>query len=794
MKWPGSLAAPYPPLPAPLAALAALFLPLAALFLPLAALFLPLCGASPALAQEVDLDTTRVVPLPVIEVSTSRAGARAGVAVSRLTRPVIRALDWGQDTPMALATQPGAYAYSDAGNGIGYSYLTLRGFPQRRISVLVNGVPLNDPESHEVYWIDHPDLLSSTSELRIQRGVGPALYGAAALGGSVNVETSPFGNEPGMSATFGAGSFATRRLVLEGDSGPLPAGWNLYGRYARVETDGYRDNSWSRLWSYTLAARRVIGHQSFRVDLYGGPEETHLAYLGIPPEYLNGEVTGNADRDRRFNPLTYDGERDHFFEPHYELIHSWAPTALVTLTNTLFWYDGRGYYDEQRPGVALADYRLPSIATLDTTLYPRSDYRRDANGVLVRDAQGRALVDTFDVTRRREVINRHYGWLPRARFAHGAGALTIGGELRFHDGRHIGTVIAGDPLPPGSANPATYYDYHPRTLASALYAREEWALPHALQITGDLAWRHAGYALRGDRFDGVRFDQRYDFGAPRLALSWQPAHAWQAFAAYGYGSREPALRDLFDAEGVGAVPLFRHVDIANGVIRDPLVRPEHVQDYELGGGWNAGRSSLAANLYRMDFRDELVFAGQFDTDLGYPILGNAARSVHQGLELAATTGCRFGRALDAMLEGNATFARNRFVDFRERYGPTPADEVVYDGKPLGFVPAVMANVAARLSWHGLSARLENQYAGRQFVDNTGTASLSIAPHTVWNAALSAAGRVLGTSTTATLRGFNLGNLRYATSGYLDYDTQGNLVPTVIPAATRSFLAELRVDW
>src|ERR1041385_2281266 len=194
-----------------------------------------------------------VVQQPVVEVSTSRVTERTPQAASRLKREDLVKLDWGQDAPMPLATQPGAFAYSDAGNGIGYSYLTLRGFPQRRISVLVNGVPLNDPEAHEVYWIDHPDLLSSTSELRIQRGVGPALYGAAALGGSVNVETAPFGSTPGMSATIGGGSFSTRRLVLEGDSGPLASGWNLYGRYARVETDGYREQSWSRLWSYTLA-------------------------------------------------------------------------------------------------------------------------------------------------------------------------------------------------------------------------------------------------------------------------------------------------------------------------------------------------------------------------------------------------------------------------------------------------------------------------------------------------------------------------------------------------------------
>jgi outer membrane receptor for Fe3+-dicitrate len=196
----------------------------------------------------------------------------------------------------------------------------------------------------------------------------------------------------------------------------------------------------------------------------------------------------------------------------------------------------------------------------------------------------------------------------------------------------------------------------------------------------------------------------------------------------------------------------------------------------------------------MDFRDELVFAGQYDTDLGYPITGNAARSVHQGVELAGAISRRLERGTELALDGNLTLADNHFIEYRESYGPTPADQVVYDGKPLGFSPGTMANAGARASWKGLSARVEAQVAGRVFVDNTGTDASSIAPHTVWNGAVSAAGHVAGARTTLTLRGFNLGDLRYATTGYMDFDSRGALVPHVMPAATRSWLLEARVDW
>jgi len=237
----------------------------------------------------------RVVPIAGVEVSTARAGERAPIARTVLDRGALARLNWGQDTPMALASLPGAYAYSDAGNGVGYSYLTIRGFPQRRISVLVDGVPLNDPESHEVYWIDHPDLLASAAEVQVQRGVGSALYGAASLGGSVNLEIAPFTETPGASAVISYGSWETKRLMLEMNSGRLAGGWNFYGRYSRVESFGYRDQSWSRLWSYALAARRVSGAHALRVSLFGGPE---MAIFLCEKQTFHGVPEGIAKFER----------------------------------------------------------------------------------------------------------------------------------------------------------------------------------------------------------------------------------------------------------------------------------------------------------------------------------------------------------------------------------------------------------------------------------------------------------------------------------------------------------------
>jgi len=733
----------------------------------------------------------RVVPLPGVEVSTTRPGATAPIARTTVTRDELLRDNTGLDTPMLLAKLPGAYAYSDAGNGIGYSYLSIRGFPQRRISVLVNGVPLNDPGSHEVYWIDHPDLLASTREVELQRGVGSALYGAASLGGSVNIETSPFTEAREARVAVDAGSYDTKRLALEMNSGRLDGGWNFYGRYSRIESQGYREQSWSRLWSYALSARHDTGAQSWRANLYGGPEETHLAYIGVTPDYLAGQVTGDVGRDRRFNPLTYANERDHFFEPHYELIHTWAPRAGLALTQTLYEFNGKGWYDEQRAAQDLAGYRLQPWTTTDTTLFARDYYAQDGTGAIAVDGSNRATVVRADLVRRRTVVNRNYGWVPRLRIDHGRGALTVGGELRAADGRHYGAVIEGSGLPPGTPPDAAYYDVHPRTMNAGVFAREEWRLAPALTTTADLAWRHIGYHMRGDAFDGVRFDQSYDFVNPRLGVSWTARPGLATFASWSHGRREPAFSELYNAEDFGSLPLYRVIDAPNHVYRDPLITPETVDDWELGASWGTGAVAASINAFHMDFRDELV-PYQFIADLGTYSFRNAARSAHRGIELAARAAHTVGPVRLAV-DGNATLSRNRLKRDREIYGP--GIEVSFDGNPIAGFPDQIVNLGARATWKALTAGADVRAAGRIQLDNTGLREASIAPHTTLDLlAEASAPSFAGADARIGVRVSNVTNRRYETGGWMDYDATGSYVPFRIPAAERTVTVQLRLAY
>jgi iron complex outermembrane receptor protein len=396
-------------------------------------------------------------------------------------------------------------------------------------------------------------------------------------------------------------------------------------------------------------------------------------------------------------------------------------------------------------------------------------------------------VDRADLVRHREVTNRHYGWVPRARLTHAHGTFTVGGELRLHDGHHVGSVVSGSGLPPGTEPGLGYYDFHPRTLAAGLFGREEWDVTDALRVTADLAWRHQEYAMRGDRFDGVAFDQHYDFALPRLALAWTASPALSAFASLAYASREPALGDLYKGESVGNSALIR-----NG---RPLVRPEHVTDAELGGTWRSERASATLNLFRMNFTDELVSAGQFDTDLNEPITGNAARSIHQGAELSATLALPAGEAR-IELDGNATLSDNHFVRYTEHWGPAASDEIDYDGKALGFFPAAMANAGGRVLWRGLTLGASAAYADRIYVDNSETKAFSIPPRTVIDALVGVRRAVGQQRVEASLRVLNVFDREYATGGWVDYDptTPGNWTPWLTPAATRNWIASVRVEW
>ncbi len=749
----------------------------------------------------------RPVPVPLVEVTTTRATERgSAVAFTDLDRKTIQERYWAQDVPMLLAETPGVYAYSDAGNGIGYSYVKIRGFPQRRVAVTINGIPLNDPETHEVYWVDHPDLVSSGQSLQVQRGVGSALYGASAVGGSVNLETVSIPPERRISIQAGAGSYDTKRFSLEYESGLLDNQYSLTGRYSRIESQGYRELSWSRLWSYYLSAARIDPWITSRLNLYGGPEQLHLAYYGVDRSYLDGALTRDAKQDRRLNPLNWRNETDNFFEPHYELIQDVKLGERTALTSSTFYFPGKGYYDDFPYGPQSFDSRhLPTFEVDSDSLYPASYYATDSTGAPAVQPDGRFLVIGSDMTQRLWVRNRHMGWVPRARYSHGKGELTVGGEWREHEGRHWGELTWSQALPLGTEPNHVFYDYTGRVRSLSGFAQEGYLLRADLKLTGSLQWRQTRYAIGKDRYSGYDFHLTYSFLNPRVGLNWNATERWNVFGNYAHTKTEPTLSEIYQADDPTAVPLFRVVDVANHVYEDPLIHPELLSDYETGVGYRNGNSYLKLTGFKLDFRDEIVPNGQI-TSLGVPITGNAARSAHEGVEVEG------GWAHPSGLEvsGNVSLSRNRFRDYREYVDSTTVND--FGGNTIAGFPSRLANVTLGYRRGGARMALTLNEVGRQYLDNSednrkdlalrnapGYQKKLIEEHAVLNGLISldlngiTRRRLLDArALTLEIRGMNLTDLRYETAGYFD-PVYTNL-PYFIPAATRNIFVGLKADF
>ncbi|HHQ47947.1 MAG TPA: TonB-dependent receptor, partial [Acidobacteria bacterium] len=597
-----------------------------------------------------------------VEVTANRAVAgQTPVTLSNVTREQIDRSYWGQDVPVFLSQVPGFYAYNDNGNGIGYSYFTLRGFDMRRTAVSLNGVPLNDAESHGVFFIDLADFLSTTEDIQVQRGVGTSAYGGSAIGGSVDLATRHPLTEPRLRATFLGGSWDTYRYNLEYDTGLSSNGWAATFRLSKIDTQGYRDQSWVNMWNVYANVEHYGERSSLRLTLFGGPEETHLAYYGISKDYLDGKITGDRRRDRRYNPLTWPGEIDHFLQPHFQLQHIFQVNPDLTLENTLFLFTGNGYFKQYKTDRWMPEYGLPPFESPDG-----------------------GLIEYTDLIRKREIDEWDTGWIGQALWHHlgGRGTLRGGVALRLHNGHHWGTVEWAEHYPPDLPPGHRYYDYQVDKRTMQPFVEESLTLGRAWTLMGGLTWTSHRYEMDKDRVKGVSFSETYQYLLPRLGLTWRPAKGWSVFANVSRGAREPAFRDIYDPQDYWSERVHLH--------------KEELTDYELGGErrWKTGYARL--NLYWLHFSNEIVWAGGLD-DSGVPITANGAVSNHRGIELETgwTPRPRFGAHLALSYSLN-TFSK--FLEFD--WDGNPVD---HSGNRIAGIPDWLANLQLTGGWGPMDA-------------------------------------------------------------------------------------------
>jgi len=607
-----------------------------------------------------------------IQVTASRARSTQDPATfTNLPKERIEEAYFGQDPAMLLAsTVPGFYAYNDNGHGIGYSYFTIRGFGQARTRVSLNGAPLNDAESGELFFIDLADFLATAGDIQVQRGV----FGLSGIGGAVDITTAPPSLEPGFQLHLGLGSYNTQRLTLRYDSGLVGGRWALTARYSKITTDGYRDQSWVDMWNYFFSLARFGERSRLRLVLFGGPEKTHLAYYGIPKSVLEGGLSGNKSKDRRYNPLTYPGEIDNFFQPHFQIITEHALGTNLALAQTFYLFQGDGYYDQFKKNRKLVEYNLPNITLPDGTVIRRTD--------LVR----RRTVDEWDA-----------GWVPTLTIDAGKWRWELAGELRWHQGHHFGEVTWAQYYPPNVPPNRRYYDYQVQKATATARIKASYQLASHLLAVAGLGYSHHQYELSKDRLKGVSFVDNFDFLLPQAGLLWRLSDASEAYINLARGMREPAFRTLYDPQDYYGTRAY--------------LDPEDVWDWEAGWSLRSETFRTRVNAFYMRFANEIVWAGALD-DSGVPIYGNGARSVHKGLELEAS----WSPSPHFSLDGALTLSRNTFTRYRE-FG-YDGSVTSYDGNRIAGYPDALFLLTARGELGGVKGTLTFRAVDRFFLDNS----------------------------------------------------------------------------
>ena len=607
------------------------------------------------------------------------------------------------DIPKYLSNLPSTTFYSESGNSIGYNYVSIRGFDQRRITVSINGIPQNDPEDHNVYWLDFPDLLASTELIQVQRGAGSGVFGYPAIGGSINIITSNFSDKPKIELSASYGSYVTRKYSAAYSSGLIDEKYSIYAKLGKILSSGYKELTWVNFGNYFLSAVRYDKNFTTQLNFYGGPVADGLGYTGVAKFAVKNKNLRRAnysDWGEDENGYTYlvprrPEEIENFSQPHFELLNEWQVNKNLKMNSALFLVLGDGFFDYD------GSWAIPD--------YGYNDYfRLKLNGFLPDSAYGptNALI-------RAQVDNKQYGWIPRFSLEHGNGTLFFGVELRKHSSLHWGSINYAENLPPGVTKDYRYYSYRGVKDIYSAFVNESYRLNEHWNFLGELQLAYNKYRLYDEQYVGTDFTISHLFFNPRVGINFKPFSPINIYLSFARVSREPRLKEYYDAaeSSGGAVPQFQLNPDGSYNFDEPLVKPETMNDSEIGASFNQNNISLTLNLFYMLFKDEIVKEGQVDR-FGQPTTGNVDRSVHLGAELSAIV-----KFFDDRFEvfGNATFSKNtidegkHFID-AENY-------IDLSGNRITGFPDFLANFGVKFQQSGVYLRLTGKYVGQFYSDN-----------------------------------------------------------------------------
>ncbi|MBN2571577.1 MAG: TonB-dependent receptor, partial [Ignavibacteriales bacterium] len=618
------------------------------------------------------------------------------ISFSKISKNEIEDTYLIQDIPDYLNMLPSTMFFSEGGSGIGYNYLTIRGFEQRRISVAINGIVQNDPEDHNVYYVDFPDLLESTELIQVQRGAGTGVIGYPAIGGSINIITSSFSSLPKFEFNSILGSDNTRKYGISVSSGLVDKKYSFYLKLSQIISTGYRQANWVDFKSYHLSAVRYDENFTTQINIYGGPIKDGLTYYGLPKFAIKNKELRRANysywsADENGYTWTQDrrvGEKEEFFQPHFEILNEFKIGDKVILNSALFLVNGEGFFDYEGSWADTSYLRLTKENGITSTDNP--------NNVIIR-----AMVE-----------NEQWGWIPRMSLTTNFGELIFGAELRFHNSVHWGGIAYGENLPIGLNEDYKYYYYEGGKDIINFFAHGNFSLSNKINLLTELQFAYHKYKLSDEKYIGTDFEIKDLFINQRIGVNYKVTNDLTAFISFARVTREPRLKNYYDAaeSSGGEVPQFESNMIGKFDFTKPLVKPETMYDIELGTNYNFSPLVLSANLFYMLFNDEIVKKGQLDR-FGQPTTGNVDKTIHTGIELTANY--LLSENFEIMLSG--TYSKN-FIS-KGFYYIDDIDKINLSNNTISGSPDLIISGNIKFKEKGFMVNLFTKYVGKFYSDN-----------------------------------------------------------------------------
>ena len=645
------------------------------------------------------VDTLPGITLEDVTVTATRATSSTPMAFSDISRATIERVNYGKDVPSLLNLLPSVTMSSDAGLGIGYTGIHVRGTDPTRINVTANGVPLNDAESSQLYWVNMGDLTSSLQSIQVQRGVGTSTNGAGAFGASVHLATEHLNAPAYFTVDLSAGSYGTHKETLRFSTGLLGGHWALQGRLSNIGSDGYIDRASSRLNSYFLQGGYIGDRTVVKFVTFNGTEKTYMAW-----DYVSREAMEKYGRrynpsgkytDAEGNTAFYSNQTDNYHQQHYQLIWNQQIGSRWKTNVTLHYTRGDGYYEQYKTDQKLYKYLIPGGLRAD-------------------------------LVRQKKMANDFYGFLASANYDNATLGLhaTVGGGWNKYDGDHFGRVLwVGDQYyyddddnkvyALGSAGTLAadheYYFNNAKKTDGNVFGKLTYDITAGLSAYIDLQYRHVGYRMSGtsQEFDDAKrqrpleLDRSYDFFNPKAGLTYRFGEGHTTYASVAVAHKEPTRNDFEDM-------------LAETEEVDP--QSERLVDLELGYKWQGATAYAGANLYYMTYDNQFVLTGAQDSN-GEMVARNIKDSYRMGVELQAGWKPVKGFSWDVNLTLSRNRAKNMMLTVIE---PDWSQSYVNVGTTkLAFSPSVIAGNSFSYEWKGLRAALLTKYVSRQHMTNSG---------------------------------------------------------------------------